>query len=511
VQRAVIVPASVLVFPLSRARVRRKPGIRTACVLLALLVSAASAHGADAPIAEDAWPLANHDLSSTRSAPASAIGRANVGSLRVAWRFRLRSAPGASGVLTATPVVAAGAVFVQDMQSNVFAIDLATGALRWEHRYANSNPGPNGVVAAGDRVYGATDTSAFALAAASGEQLWRHLLVTDRERLVDIAPQVAGDSVYLSTIGLPPDGHGALYALSSATGAVRWRLSTIKSPWRVPREAGGGGAWYPPSVDGDTVYWGTANPYPYGGTKKHSNGGAYAGPALYTDSLLAVGRRSGTLAWYDQVTPHDVRDYDFQVSPILAELGGRSLLFGAGKAGRVIAWDRTTHQRIWQTKVGVHRADTGPLPLHRTTVCPGLLGGVETPMAFDGNRLFVPVVDLCARGSSIGYEDLGHVDVARRGRGELVALDGATGKVAWERRLPQAVFGCATVSGGVVFTATFDGRVYGFAASDGALLWSARARAGINSCPAVGGSTLLVGAGVPRTGGVTELTAYRLP
>jgi alcohol dehydrogenase (cytochrome c) len=434
-----------------------------------------------------------------------------VAGLRVAWRFRLRTAPGPSGVLTATPVIAGGVVFVQDMQSNVYAIDLETGSLRWEHRIGDANPGPNGVVVAGDRVYGATDTSAFALSATSGRQLWRRLLVTQHERFVDTAPQVADGSVYVSTVGLPPDGRGALYSLSSVSGAVRWRRSTIKSPWHIPAEAGGGGAWYPPSVDGDTIYWGTANAYPYGGTKRHSNGGAFAGPALYTDSLLAVARRSGKLLWYDQVTRHDVRDYDFQLPPVLGAIDGRPLLFGAGKAGLVIAWDRATHQRVWQAEVGVHRADKGLLPLHRITICPGLLGGVETPMAFDGQRLFVPVVDLCMRGSSTGYEDLAHVAVGKRARGELVALDAATGSAAWVRPLPHADFGCATVSAGVVFTSTLDGRVYAFGATDGELLWSTRARAGINSCPVVGGTTLLVGAGVPRAGSITELTAYRTP
>ena len=66
-----------------------------------------------------------------------------------------------------------------------------------------------------------------------------------------------------------------------------------------------------------------------------------------------------------------------------------------------------------------------------------------------------------------------------------------------------------TVAGGVVFTSTLDGTVYGFDTRDGTLLFSSRARAGINSCPAVSGNTLLVGAGVPRDGSVTELTAYR--
>ena len=35
---------------------------------------------------------------------------------------------------------------------------------------------------------------------------------------------------------------------------------------------------------------------------------------------------------------------------------------------------------MWQTPVGVHSNDRGPLPSRRVTICPGLLGGVETPM-----------------------------------------------------------------------------------------------------------------------------------
>jgi outer membrane protein assembly factor BamB len=480
-----------------------------AVVVLLATLAAPSVARSDAAVVADSWSLSNHDLSSTRSDSSSSIDRGTVSSLQVAWRFPLRAGSSASGVLTATPVVAAGVVFVQDMESNVFAVDLKTGSLRWEHRYSDSNPGPDGVVVQGGRVYGATDTSAFALDATTGRQLWRRLLITPHDPYVDVAPQVSGGTVYISTIGVPPDGHGTLFALSTATGAVRWHLSTIASPWRIPKEAGGGGAWYSPSVDRDTVYWGTANPYPYGGTRKHPNGGAYAGAALYTDSLVAVHARSGKLAWYDQVTPHDVRDYDFQVSPILATLAGRSLLFGAGKAGIVIAWDRSTHRRVWQARVGEHRSDTGPLPPHRTTICPGLLGGVETPMAYDGRTLFVPVIDLCMRGSAVGYENLDRVDIARRARGELVALDGASGRRIWVHRLPHALFGCATVADGVVFTSTFDGKVYALDTRDGTMRWSADAGTGINSCPALVGNTLLVGAGVRHAGSFTGLIAYR--
>jgi alcohol dehydrogenase (cytochrome c) len=487
--------------------VSRRAALSVALVVLLAAPALAAGGGRTAPPSGGDWTLANHDLSSTRADEASGIDRATVPSLHLAWRFRLYAKPGESGSLTATPVVSGGVVYVQDMLSNVFALDLATGARLWEHRFSDANPGPNGVVVVGDRVYGATDTTAFALAASTGRVLWRRRLITPSERFVDVAPQVANGDVYMSTIGLPPNGKGALYALSARTGKVRWRLGTVKRPWRVPAEAGGGGAWYPPSVDATSIYWGTQNPYPYGGTRNHPNGGAFAGAALYTDSLLAVSP-AGRISWYDQVTPHDVRDYDFQVSPVLATLGARALLFGAGKAGVVIAWDRATHRRLWQTEVGEHRNDHGPLPSKRTTVCPGLLGGVETPMAYASGQLFVPVVDLCMRGGATGYENLDDVDVARRGHGELVALDAATGRVEWTRALRQPDFSCATVANGVVFTATFDGAVYAFGTSDGALLWTTRARDGINSCPSLAGSTLLVGAGVPRAGGRTEIEAY---
>jgi alcohol dehydrogenase (cytochrome c) len=129
-------------------------------------------------------------------------------------------------------------------------------------------------------------------------------------------------------------------------------------------------------------------------------------------------------------------------------------------------------------------------------------------MAYAEGTLFVPIVDLCMRGGARGYEEIANVNVAKRGKGELVAIDAATGAISWQRKLPQVVFGCATVANGVVFTSTFDGRLYAFDTHDGTPLWNVRASADINSCPSLAGTTLLVGAGVPRAGGVTGLTAY---
>jgi len=271
-----------------------------------------------------------------------------------------------------------------------------------------------------------------------------------------------------------------------------------------PAEAGGGGTWAPPSVDGRRVYWGTGNPFPFGGTPRRPNGGSFPGPALFTDSLLALEAESGELAWYDQVTPHDIRDHDFQLSPILAS--GR--VYGAGKAGLVIAWDAATGRRAWQTEVGLHRNDRGPLPRRLVSVCPGLLGGVETAMAYAGGRLFVPVVDLCSRGSAVGYAPLAQTR-PETGSGEVVALDARSGLHLWTGRLPKPPFGCATAGDGVVFVSTFDGAVYGLDSRNGARLWRAHMRAGVNACPALAGGLLLIGAGIPLDGdSVPELVAY---
>ncbi len=417
--------------------------------------------------------------------------------------------PGYSGALTATPVVDNGVVYLQDMNSNVYAIDLKSGALRWRDQFSDTNMGPDGVAVVGDRVYGATDTSAFALSAATGKLLWTQDLVAPTQQYVNIAPQVANGVVYVATIGYPPGGAGVLYAIDAHTGRIRWKFDTIKVPWKVPALAGGGGSWYTPSVAGNVVYWGTANPLPWGGSRRYPNGGAYAGPALYTDSLLALGAATGRLLWYDQVTRHDVRDQDLPLPPVLARLGRTPVVFDAGKAGIVIAWNRETHKRIWQSAVGLHRHDRGPLPTHTVLICPGLYGGVLTPIAYANGTLFVPVVDLCMRGSAYGYESLGAVNVTRRGRGEFVAIDASSGRHLWTRKLPQPDFSCATAANGVVFTATFDGTVYGFDTRTGRTLWSTRMPAGINSCPSLTGNTLLVGAGVPRGKSPLVLEAFR--
>jgi alcohol dehydrogenase (cytochrome c) len=453
------------------------------------------------------WAFPNGDLAGTRVA-GSTLDSSNVAGLKVAWRFRLTSGSTFSGRVAGTPLIVGERVYVQDLDSNVYALERSSGKLVWRHRFSSPSGGPNGLTYADGRLVGDTNVGVFALDAETGRLLWLRQLATTDAPLTG-APLVARGVVVATNTADGPGGRGMIVALDAASGRVRWSFDTIAKPWAHPGLAGGGGAWQTPTVDDAGHVWvGTANPNPWGGSRADPNGGMYPGAVRWTDSVLELDLETGRLLWADQVTPHDVRDYDFQDPPVQAG----SLVVGAGKAGRVIAWDRASHRRIWSTAVGLHRNDTGPLPPKATSVCPGLLGGVETPLAVTADRVFVPVVDLCFSESALGTSLAGFLatDYAQ-GRGALVGLDLHSGRPVWVRRLASPVFGCATVSNDVVFTVTYAGSVVAVRASDGRLLWHATAPAAVNACPAVAGSLVVVAAGAaypePRVAS-DEVVAY---
>jgi len=478
---------------------------------VAALTVAGTAAGCGGHAASESWTSANGNVTSQRAATATKLDARTIPRLTVRWRFRLHANVTDFGAITSNPIIRGNTVYLQDSSSSVFALDVRSGALLWKDKLDAPNDGPNGLTVSGSRLYSATDTTAFALDAATGRRIWSRRLTSRFEQFVGIAPIVDRGRVYVSTQGFPPGGRGVLYALSTATGRIVWRFQTIKEPWPHPETSGGGGAWYPVSIDErGNVYAGIANPAPWGGSKAFPNGRSFAGPALYTDSLVVLAGATGRLLWYDQVTSHDIRDHDFQVSPILATVDARRVVFGAGKGGRVVAWDRTARTRLWTRAVGTHLHDLGPLPVQQTRVCPGLLGGVLTPMAYAGGRLFVPVVELCSQESAVTSKSA-FARPPAQGKGTVYALDAATGKTVWQRQLGSSPFGCATVANDAVIVPTYDGRVIAFAAADGRTLWRTQLRAGNNSCPAVGGDVLVVAGGAKHPGiahPVTEVVAF---
>ena len=164
------------------------------------------------------WTLPGADLANTRDV-ASAITSANVSKLGVAWTVPL-TIPTAhtDGAYATTPVIVNGVVYVQDLDSNVLAISLATGKVLWTHDYNSPNGGPDGVNVASGVVYAATNHAAVALDAATGAQLWSRTLIGNDHEGIDMAPGYDHGTVYVSTVPVNPTGASTSAAARGSCG-----------------------------------------------------------------------------------------------------------------------------------------------------------------------------------------------------------------------------------------------------------------------------------------------------
>jgi alcohol dehydrogenase (cytochrome c) len=453
-----------------------------------------------------AWPSYNGNLGNTRATTATPINSRNVANLKVKWQFKLPGKPTFAGLMASNAIAVGKVTYLMDLNSNVYALNSDTGALLWEHDFNAPDIGPNGVTYRWGMVFGATYTGAFALDARTGALIWNHTIVTSNSMgAIDIAPQLDGQNVIVSTEpstfsgGYVPGAMGIVWALNAFTGAPAWTFNTVKDGylWGDPALNDGGGMWYPPAVDSEgRVFIGVGNPAPFPGTPQYPNGSSRPGPDLYTGSLVALDGATGKLLWYHQVVPHDLRDYDLEDSPIITTvpLHGvpTEVVIAGGKMGKAFAFRAADGQPLWTVSVGKHQNDTGPLPATPVAVMPGTLGGIETPMAVSRGVLYVPWIDLAANEEST--ENVPGLPDFAAGRGGLIAIDVATGRVLWTHPLPQMDVGGATVANDVVFTSTYDGTVYALDTRTGATLWTATTPAGINGSPAIDGDTLLVSA-----------------
>jgi outer membrane protein assembly factor BamB len=459
------------------------------------------------------WPAPMGNLAGTRAALDSPIDASNVAQLEVAWTFPVE-APGAYGGMTAPPVVVGDTIYLQDQTSNVFALDRASGEVKWERRYDSPTIGPNGVGVGYGMVYASLGpTSEFvALDAGTGEEVWRVDLSENPGEGIDMAPVVYNNTVYVSTVPGTQEmfyrggARGILYALDASNGDVLWSFdTTTDNLWGNPRVNSGGGLWYPLSIDEEgNLYFGTGNPGPWPGIEidgtPYPNGETRPGPNDYTNSMVSLDSRTGALRWYYNAKPHDLFDLDFQITPIIATVplngSDTKIAIGAGKSGDVVAANADTGEVLWETPVGRHQNDDlQEIPLDEVTeVYPGSLGGVETPMAYADGTVFVPYLDLPSMYTGLTQEGIAPFSEATGG---LVALNAADGSVKWEVQLPQMNLGAATVANDVVFTSAMDGIFRAYHVETGELLWSYQAQAGMNAPPSIAGDLLLVPATAP--------------
>jgi len=160
---------------------------------------------------------------------------ANTGGLK--WKFKTE------GRITSSPAVSGGAVFFACFDSNFYALDAATGQLRWkfttagERRFAATHlhgaqpaaevmPDPfdfylsSPVVWNGAVYFGSGDSNVYALDATSGALRWKF----KTGDVVHASPALDGGVLYIGS------WDSYFYALDAASGQQLWRFKTGEDP-----------------------------------------------------------------------------------------------------------------------------------------------------------------------------------------------------------------------------------------------------------------------------------------
>src|SRR5882724_11006878 len=144
---------------------------------------------------------------------------------------------------TSSPAVAGGLVYFESYSGNFIALDITSGQMKWkfqtdgEHRFIAKNihggmpageadPDPFDIYLSSPTIvdgvvyFGSGDGNIYALDAASGTLKWKH----PTGDVVHASPAVANGTVFVGS------WDSYFYALDAATGAEKWRFKTGEDP-----------------------------------------------------------------------------------------------------------------------------------------------------------------------------------------------------------------------------------------------------------------------------------------
>jgi quinohemoprotein ethanol dehydrogenase len=342
-----------------------------------LLVCLAVALGALQALAapqDGEWPLHGRTPDEQRFSPLTAIDRASVARLGLAWSYDT----GARRGMEATPIVVDGVLYGTSSWSLVYALDAATGRELWTYdpqvpkakgRDACCDVVNRGVAVSEGRVFlGALDGRLIALDARTGHPLWQ-VQTADASKPYTItgAPRVVKGLVMIGNGGAEFGVRGYVGAYDAKTGAQVWRFYTVpaskQGPFEHPElelaaktwpadslwESGlGGTVWDSMAYDAelDLLYVGTGNASVYDRARRSPGGG----DNLFVSSILALRPDTGRMVWHYQTTPGDAWDYTATQHIVLAdlEIGGarRKVLMQAPKNGFFYVLDRATGELL---------------------------------------------------------------------------------------------------------------------------------------------------------------------
>jgi eukaryotic-like serine/threonine-protein kinase len=201
-----------------------------------------------------------------------------------------------------SPAVVDGVVYVGCGDGNCYALDAATGQLKWKFEtkgVVHSSP----AVVDGAVYFGSWDTYLYAVDAKTGQEKWKFKTGEDpvnfNQTGIQSSPAIVDGVIYFGC----RDSH--VYAVDAATGQEKWKYQTDSGAWVNASAA---------VVDG-SVYFGTSDPaffvaldartgkerfksdahVPVFSSPAVAGGLAYFGS--FNGSLYAVNLKDGKLAW----------------------------------------------------------------------------------------------------------------------------------------------------------------------------------------------------------------------
>ena len=482
---------------MSSGQARVHSGLVTVAICLALTT------GASAQDKSADWPSYNRTLLGDRYAPQAEVTPATVKQLLRICSYDL----GLQTSFQTGPVVINDTIFLTT-DFDTIAIDGSTCKQKWRVTETYAAAGPlhvnRGAAVAAGRVFrGTQDGRVLAYDASSGKRLWQAVIADPKlGETVPAALITWQGLVFAGNAGPNNKGiKGRMYALDAATGRVVWeqylvpRASSDRSygphapePMMPPgglgstADAPGGTTWTSYSLDpvSGALY------VPGGVRASDFAHDPHAEATRYSGTLMALDAKTGAVKRAYPLVELDFHDWDVSAAPALfTTRRGIKIAAEAIKDGHVYGIEMATGRRVWSAPTTTIKNAEMALSRNSTTrFCPGTQGGSEWNGASyspQTNLVYVGAIDWCtnARLAPEGaerQEPIVHFDPPGQWAGWITAIEGDSGTVVWQRKLPAPVLGALTpTAGGVVFAADMAGNLYAFNASTGVTVWQTQA------------------------------------
>jgi outer membrane protein assembly factor BamB len=335
-------------------------------------------------------------------------------------------------------------------------------SLAWT--YQNAKPLLASPAVADSHVYLATgDGRSVALDRSTGQPVWEF----HTGWLSSSTPVVAGDAVIFA---IRP---GRVVSLDRSNGAVRWDVH-LKQPILAS-----------PVVANGTVYIGSSDRNLY--ALDVSNGQqrwAFATEDWIVSAVAYAG---------DRVI---VASQDSQLYVVGAETGRQRLIYETGSGRHIGAAPAVHGDRVYFCSVGGRvwaidwRATTYPLErawlFWQTHL---YLWGMLSQSPLQKGTVWIRRVGNEVRYTPAIAHDTAYVAASR---GQVIALDTASGAERWRSDIGVNITAGPTVAGTVVLVGTESGVVFGLNAFTGERLWEFKTAGEITGSPIVAGSTMYI-------------------